>query len=760
MIESKGASFTAPQVREAWLFDLFPRGSEMVFWFITCDDQERLRLHQPFQPSGYIGCTDPRQAALLSSTLRKIRSFRLNGTKSMNDFWTNTPMELLSLDILDLQSAWQDLLQLFQKHPDLSYYDLDLPAEQLYACTHRVFPTARCRISFIGDELIECINLETTRDTDYPPVPLRIAHLDGKGFLSPTRAVIRDLTLQMDGHSLEWSFEDPLEAFASINQTLDEWDPDLILTRGGDSFLMPCLFQLASQAGVRLKLDREEGIQRRIEQAGKSYISYGRVVYRDPDYPLWGRWHIDWRNSFLAHESDLDGLIEASRVSYLSVQRMARRSIGTGISSVQIAHVKQNHFPIPWKKNRPEDWKSAMLLLRSDRGGLTYAPPPGVFEEVVELDFVSMYPSIMTHFNVSPETINCSCCPSSSHHVPELGYRICEKRTGLIAESLIPILDKRVEYKQRMKSATDDEERRRWKNRQTALKWMLVCCFGYLGYRNARFGRIEAHESICAFSREMLLRTRRVCEEWDFQILHSLVDCVWLKKRGHSHQQVQDLCREIEQVTSLPIAIEGHYSWLVLLSSTQHPEVPVPARYFGRFEDGTLKYRGIELRRSDQAPFVQEVQAQLLAILSRGDSIQACRALEPELMGVVTEAEQRLAEGQVPVQDLLLRRRISRSAEEYRSNAMTATAVRQAERMGRHLVGGQEVYFLVVDQKSGNPDERIKLVEYITPETRYDSAFYLGQLHRACKTVLHPFLGRFSRRKKDIEIYQELLFEI
>ncbi|EMO53823.1 hypothetical protein LEP1GSC172_4439 [Leptospira noguchii] len=27
--------------------------------------------------------------------------------------------------------------------------------------------------------------------------------------------------------------------------------------------------------------------------------------------------------------------------------------------------------------------------------------------------------------------------------------------------------------------------------RQSALKWMLVTSFGYLGYRNAKFGRLE-----------------------------------------------------------------------------------------------------------------------------------------------------------------------------------------------------------------------------------------------------------------------------
>jgi len=30
-----------------------------------------------------------------------------------------------------------------------------------------------------------------------------------------------------------------------------------------------------------------------------------------------------------------------------------------------------------------------------------------------ELDFVSQFPSIMSRFNISPETVNCRCCPDA-----------------------------------------------------------------------------------------------------------------------------------------------------------------------------------------------------------------------------------------------------------------------------------------------------------------------------------------------------------
>jgi DNA polymerase-2 len=742
--------------KTGWLFDYYPRGSQMVFWFITDPDGPRLRLTQPYFPSCSVRIEDGRKLTRFKASLAKTRAFRFLGETSKGDFWTGKKQALHEVQVVDLEHAYTELLSLYRQHPDLAYFDCDIPYEQFYAYTHNLFPTARCRVRYEGETLLKCQALETIRDTDYPSMPMRIAALHGEGYLRPRSACLRCLALEMEGRTLEWNTDNLEDTLLSLNAYLDDWDPDLIWTTGGDSLLMPCLFQLSNQTGIPLHLDRDSGIRRGIIQQGRSYMSYGRIVYRDPDYPLWGRWHIDHRNCFLDHESGLDGLIEACRVSRLPVQRMARRSIGTGISSVQMAHVIQQGYPIPWKKVQPEAWKSSLELIRSDRGGLTFQPQLGVYENVLELDFVSMYPSIMARFNVSPETINCTCCPESRFTVPELGYRICEKRAGMISGSLLPLLEKRIEYKQRMKATADPLEYRLLKGRQTALKWLLVCCFGYLGYKNARFGRIEAHESICAFSREMLLRTRHLCEQWGYQVIHSLVDCVWLQKSGQNHLEVLDLCRRIEDETQLPIAVEGHYSWLVFLSSTQHDDLPVPARYFGRFEDGSLKYRGIEIRQSSMPPFVQKVQGELLSLLAGADSLSACRKMGPELRAVAAEAERQLVEREVSLQDVLLKRQLSRSAGEYRSHAMTATAARQAARLGKNLVGGQDVYFVVTNAKVGNPEERICLLDLLQPETKYDVEFYLTQLRRAVDTLLKPLLGRGIRRGKRVAVQEQM----
>ena len=66
------------------------------------------------------------------------------------------------------------------------------------------------------------------------------------------------------------------------------------------------------------------------------------------------------------------------------------------------------------EKNRPEDTKTAWELMMTDRGGLYLDSKPGVYKDVIELDFASLFPSIIATRNISPETLNCACLPTSA----------------------------------------------------------------------------------------------------------------------------------------------------------------------------------------------------------------------------------------------------------------------------------------------------------------------------------------------------------
>jgi DNA polymerase-2 len=720
----------------AWLLDCHARGGQMVLWFIA-EDGARLRLVEAFEPLAYVEGADADVLACVRAVARAGDAAPA-GWVERRDFWTGRPVRVFALRILRIGTWRRALDRHAERHPGVSWHNADLLAEQAWGFERDAFPLMRCRITHEDGRLLAMESLDDRWSTDYAVPPLRIAELAGEGSLKGNRPVLRRLSLTAEGRTVTW--EEPREMLPGLQRAMDGYDPDVLLTSHGDALLLPLLYTLAARTRFPLRLDREPPAgPRPVRTQGRSFFSYGRVLYQAPEHPLLGRWHLDRRNSFALSHNGMDGLFEVARLSRIPVQRIARRSIGTGISSVQTGHAWREGFLVPWKKTQPEAWKSARQLLKADRGGIVYAPETGFHEHVVELDFVAMYPSIMANFNVSPETVNCACCRNT--RVPQTGYTICEKRAGLVSRALAPIIAKRIAYKRlrkEAKEAGDMAAYARWDQRQDALKWMLVCCFGYLGYRNARFGRIEAHEAVSAFSRELLLRTREICEERGWRMLHANVDCVWIVKPGFGDGEVGALVEEIGARTQLTIALEGIYRWLAFLPSRQNPEMPVPSRYYGAFRDGSLKYRGIECRRHDLPPYVRKAQLELLQRLAAAPDAGAYRDMLPELLERIAQLEGALWRHEVPLEELMIRQGLSKDPEDYTGSGTQAIAARQSVEAGLGLHAGESLSYVITSSTAEDRSQRVRLQGLVDHETTADPVAAIRMLRRAMNTLLWP----------------------
>jgi DNA polymerase elongation subunit (family B) len=204
------------------------------------------------------------------------------------------------------------------------------------------------------------------------------------------------------------------------------------------------------------------------------------------------------------------------------------------MSSLQFYQAFKDNILLPRNKNLPEAFKSAYELMVADRGGFVYEPKVGIHDCIGEVDFSSMYPALMVKNNISAETVLCGCCPDSKLRIPELDYNICEKRVGVVPKALKLILSKRLTYKRLKETVKDPVLRDIYDNRQMALKWILVTCFGYLGYRNSKFGTVDGHIGVCAFGREAFLRSARMAEGDGFEVVHGIVDSLWLKNGCNS----------------------------------------------------------------------------------------------------------------------------------------------------------------------------------------------------------------------------------
>ena len=530
-------------------------------------------------------------------------------------------------------------------------------------------------------------------------------------------------------------------------------DPDLIITDWGDSFILPGLLKLSQKHKIPLPLNRDASRRPQFRPA-QSYFSYGRIVYKTAAQTLFGRWHIDRHNAFLTEDYGLEGAFEIARLTQIPVQRVVRTSTGTGISAMEIATAHRRGILVPWRKQEPEAWKSGLDLIQSDKGGLVYQPILGLHEDVAEIDFVSMYPSIMARFNVSPETVNCPCCPD--HRIPEIGYAVCQKQRGLVSETVEPLIAKRVEYKKRIKAMVDSAQREVYRRRQSAHKWLLVTCFGYLGYKNARFGRIEAHESVTAYGRECLLRAKEIAEARGFRVLHANVDSLWVQKiipqqtrpgqklpltQGVSKRRkenIEQLMEEITRVTQVSIALEGIYRWVAFLPSRQDMLLSVANRYIGIFDDGEIKVRGIETRRRDTPPLIVAAQSEMLKILASVETPRELPSLVHSVIDVACAYADALRSGRVAYQDLVITQRLSRDPMAYSKDTLLAIAAKELVGSGIELSPGESIQYIITEADARAKIDRARVVEQYRGNEPYDAEKYIELLVRATQTVLAP----------------------
>jgi DNA polymerase-2 len=717
---------------EGWLLDVYPLPDRMVLWIRTSEGKA-LRFEDPFPFPIYAAGQKRTLERLAQAAVRK--GFASGYTwEKRREFWSGQEVEVLALQISDYDRLPGLLQKLSSWEETISFYNCDIPLSQYYLYSRGVFPLGRCGVEFEGGRLQAIYPLETPWDLDYTVPDLSTLELSCEGSHLLPFGKGSALSVGCDGRSFLFDSGTPEELLREINRLLCHYDPDLLFTDHGDSFLIPSLLRLSRRWRVPLRLDREPmPIHRAIITQGRSYFTYGKIVYNGPDYPLFGRLHIDRQNSFFYSATGWEGIVEIARLSKIPVQRLARRSAGTAISSMQLDRAIQDHILIPWHKGEPERFKTAWDLLVADKGGLTFQPILGMHDEVAEIDFSSMYPTIMVRHNISAETLFCPCCPAPQ--VPEAGYNICQKREGLIPKTLRPILKRRRNSKERMKNA-QGAEREMYSRRQTALKWLLVVCFGYLGYRNARFGRIEAHEAVTAYGREKLLLAKEISESHGFRVLHALTDALWITKPGMERSEVLDLCAEIEKAAEAPIELEGIYKWVAFLPSKVREDLPVATRYFGAFADGGLKARGLAFRRDDTPPLIQEAQREMLEFLSACKDSREYREKKGEAREVLRNYLVRLQSGEVRNEELLVAKTVRQRASEYKVDTHTALALRQLERAGIQLHPGEKVHYLIKDCGAKDKGERVRAFPLLSAEDLYDEGKYRKLLLDAAEEVL------------------------
>ncbi len=452
-----------------WLIDIYPDygTNSMVYWVRTRRGTHRF-VDRSFLPKIYVH-SSPENLKELEPALALLDSVRDTRLEKRRTWLGEEERDVLGITVRDYSKV-EDVAHTIDnrgKYRDFSLFNVDLRFSQRYFVDKGIFPMGllefRPKPRMIDDPY----------EIDYEPPPLSSTDLGVKARAKNRIPTFDDELISADVGKISIDGDEET-ILKGIKESLDDADPDVLYTDDGDAFSIPYLYTRADKLGIRgFRLGRDEDDQR-TDRRGKSYFTYGQIKYKPPAYKLRGRIHIDRSSSFMFIESGLNGLTDLSRISSVPVQELSRLSPGSAINAMEVNQALRDGCVVMWKKNLPEKFKTAAELIMADRGGFIYEPVVGIHDRVLEVDFTSLYPNIMVRFNISPETVSCSCCPEPKRRVPVLGYGICDKHFGLIPRVLKPVVERRTRLKRMIRAGTGDVKS--YRERVSILKWLLVTC--------------------------------------------------------------------------------------------------------------------------------------------------------------------------------------------------------------------------------------------------------------------------------------------
>ncbi|TAJ44271.1 type B DNA-directed DNA polymerase [Methanofollis fontis] len=446
---------------------------------------------------------------------------------------------------------------------------------------------------------------------------------------------------------------------ASLLEEVFAADPDVIFFPHADVWTA-AIARTAEVEGLPFSFSRN-GRYRQMQES--SYESYGKTRYRPGAIIPEGRVLIDTAQSFNYREGGLAGVLALSRLTALPPNLICRLTPGSLISGYEVFEALKRGIAVPFRKGDPETPRAIKTVREVERGGIILQPEPGIYSGVTQLDFTSFYPTIIVRHNLSPETID----------RPDSGQ-------GFLPSVLDPLLRFRIETKRQKK--TDPSVA----GIDAVLKWMLVTSFGYTGYKNAKFGRIEVHEQITAIARDILSASRRIAESMDYSVLHGLVDALWVAGDG----DIRLLQQRIEEHAEVMMEAE-HYDWVVFLP--QSDGSGAYTSYFGRRSDSRMRVRGVMGRRQDTPEYIRRMQNALFEQMEMAESPADLGAMYGSLYEIYEGFVDGLREADPT--DLAIRRDLS--SLDRKKQSLEASAVAAYRNAGADLSPGMAVRYVVAD---------------------------------------------------------------
>lgn len=369
--------------------------------------------------------------------------------------------------------------------------------------------------------------------------------------------------------------------------------------------------------------------------------------------------------------------------------------------------------------NRPSHNEQTARLMRRIKGAFVFEPTPGLYKNMVVCDYRSLYPTIIASHNISPGTLNCSCC-EGTNKVPfdDKGFEnknlwFCQKRKGIISFVIEELITRRARIKDMLKKGFDPLlYARSW-----ALKDMANSMYGYLAFSAARWYAFDCAEATTAYARYYIKKVISSAETSGFKVLYGDTDSVFLLLENRTADDARKFVERInlELPGLMELEFQGFYP-SGLFVATKGSEAGAKKKYALIDEADNIKIVGFETVRRNWSLIAKEVQKNVLKIVLKENNAQKASEY---VRGIIKDLRDHL----VPVEKTVIHTVLSKDLDDYENVGPHVAAAQRMKSKGTDVGPGSRIRFIITVGK-GLIRDKVKLPDEATDED-YDAEYYI-----------------------------------
>lgn len=359
-------------------------------------------------------------------------------------------------------------------------------------------------------------------------------------------------------------------------------------------------------------------------------------------------------------------------------QRATMTGLSLGRQGGSVAAFDNLYLPLLHREGVVAHDIGAFRHSQTSPGGYVMDSQPGLYQNVLVLDFKSLYPSIIRTFRIDPLGM---AFPGDDPVPGFLQASFARERhllPGIIAQ---------------LWASRDDAKRRQDKALSQAIKIIMNSFYGVLGSSGCRFYDPRLASSITRRGHEIITRSRDWLEAAGYPVIYGDTDSVFVllgegydeaRAQATGRQLAQDLntwwndtiAKEFRVESALEIEYETHFIQFIM-PTIRGTETGSKKRYAGVIRNARgeyeLVFKGLESVRSDWTPLAQRFQRELYRRIFFHEPYET----------YISQLVEQLKRGELD-RELVYRKRLRRKLDDYQRNVPPhVQAARKLDKPGR-----------------------------------------------------------------------------